>query len=113
LTFASYPTDQQIAARASNESKSSSKEMLFMKPSERPTTGAALAITAAAMFSLASVNAVASEKAGTCHGANSCKGQSACHTATTSCAGQNACKGQGWIKATKSECEAAGGEFEA
>ena len=83
-----------------------------MKLKVKTTSGAALALAAAAMFSVTPVTAVASEKAGTCHGGNSCKGTSACATATTSCMAQNSCKGKGWIKATKSDCEAAGGTFE-
>ena len=83
-----------------------------MKLKVKTTSGAVLAVAAAAMFSAAPVTVVASEKAGTCHGGNSCKGTSACATATSSCMGQNSCKGQGWIKATKSDCEAAGGTFE-
>lgn len=83
-----------------------------MKLKVKPTSGAVLAVAAAAMFSVAPVTVVASEKAGTCHGGNSCKGTSACATATASCMGQNACKGQGWVMATKSECEAAGGTYE-
>lgn len=76
------------------------------------TSGAMLAVAAAAMFAVAPVHVVASETAGTCYGGNSCKGQSACATATSGCMGQNSCKGQGWMKATKSECDTAGGTFE-
>ena len=83
-----------------------------MNPATKKT-GVALAATAAALFAVAPMNAVASDSAkGKCIGGNSCKGQSFCHTATTGCAGQNACKGQGWIKATKSDCEQKGGQFE-
>jgi len=77
-------------------------------------SGVALAAAAATIFAVAPMNAsAASHKAGKCMGINSCKGQSACATATSSCAGQNSCKGQGWVKATKSDCEAKGGTFEA
>ena len=65
------------------------------------------------MFATAPMTVSAAEKAGKCYNVNSCKGTSACATATTSCAGQNSCAGQGWVKRTKSECEAAGGKFEA
>jgi len=43
-----------------------------------------------------------------CSGVNSCKGTSAC--ATSACQGQNSCKGKGWIKTSKSECDAKGGK---
>ena len=77
-------------------------------------SGVALAAAAATMFAVAPMSgAVAGEKAGKCFNVNSCKGTSACATATTSCAGQNSCAGQGWVKRTKSECEEAGGKFEA
>ena len=66
-----------------------------------------------AMFAVAPMSATAGEKAGKCFNVNSCKGTSACATATTSCAGQNSCAGKGWVKRTKSECEDAGGKFEA
>jgi len=79
----------------------------------KKTTGVALAAAAAAMFAIAPMSATAGEKAGKCFNVNSCKGTSACATATTSCAGQNSCAGQGWVKRTKSECEGAGGKFEA
>jgi hypothetical protein len=79
----------------------------------KKTTGIALAAAAAALFAVAPMGASAGEKAGKCFNINSCKGTSACATATTSCAGQNSCAGQGWVKRTKSECEAEGGKFEA
>jgi hypothetical protein len=74
-------------------------------------SGVALAATAATLFAVAPINASAMQ-AGKCIGGNSCKGQGACATATTDCAGHNSCKGHGWIKATKEECDAAGGTFE-
>ncbi len=84
-----------------------------MQQTAKKVTGAALAVTAAALFSVAPMNAnAAAHKAGKCFGINSCKGQTACATATNACAGQNACKGQGWLKATKAECDEKGGKFE-
>ena len=83
--------------------------------SAKKKSGAALAVTAAALFSVASVTLTANahdETTGRCVGGNSCKGQSACHTATSSCAGTNSCKGKGWVNATKEECEANGGVLE-
>lgn len=76
-------------------------------------SGAALAVTAATLFSVAPMNAAASDGAqGKCMGGNSCKGQSFCHTPTSACGGMNSCKGQGWIKTTKAECDEKGGKFE-
>jgi hypothetical protein len=79
----------------------------------KKTTGFALAAAAAAMFAVAPMSASAGEKGGQCFNVNSCKGTSACATATSSCAGQNSCAGQGWVKRTKTDCEGAGGKFEA
>jgi hypothetical protein len=47
----------------------------------RKTTGAALAIAAAAMLATAPMGVQASSHNGKCMGANSCKGQSSCKTA--------------------------------
>ena len=85
------------------------KEMITAKK----TTGVALAAAAATMFAVAPMSASAGEVTGKCFNVNSCKGTSACATATTSCAGQNSCAGQGWVKRTKTDCEGAGGKFEA
>lgn len=51
-----------------------------------------------------------------CFGINSCKGESVCAVNKPElgiehvCAGENACEGKGWIKVTRSECEAKSGE---
>ncbi len=51
-----------------------------------------------------------------CFGINSCKGESVCGVNKPElgidhvCAGENDCKGKGWIKVSRSECEAEGGE---
>lgn len=51
-----------------------------------------------------------------CFGINSCKGESVCAVNKPdlgiehSCAGENACEGKGWIKVTRTECEAKSGE---
>ena len=83
-----------------------------MKPAARKS-GVALAATAATLFAVAPLNLPAAETAqGKCIGGNSCKGQSFCHTATSACAGQNSCKGKGWVKATRTECEEKGGQYE-
>lgn len=76
------------------------------------TTGATLAIAAAAMLASAPLATQAGSDKGKCMGANSCKGQSTCKTATSSCKGLNACKGQGFLEMTKAQCDEAGGQFE-
>jgi hypothetical protein len=82
-------------------------------------TSMALAAAAAALFITLptacsqDTGKTASDVQGKCIGGNACKGQSACAAATTSCAGQNACKGEGFTTTTKSECDEAGGEWEA
>jgi len=78
-------------------------------------SGAAIAATVAALFAggalVAPTMAQAADGGVKCMGTNSCKGHSECATASSSCKGQNACKGQGWEKkASKEECEAAGGK---
>ena len=51
-----------------------------------------------------------------CFGINSCKGESQCAVNKPElgidhvCAGENDCQGKGWIKVTKAECDAQGGE---
>jgi len=78
----------------------------------KKTTGAAIAIAAAAMLASAPITTHAGQT-GKCMGANSCKGHSSCKTATSSCKGMNACKGQGFLEMTKAQCDEAGGNFEA
>jgi hypothetical protein len=69
---------------------------------------AALATTAALLFSMAPLTVLAADTAKIkCEGGNSCKGQSECSTAANSCAGQNSCKGKGYVELPKSECSAA------
>ena len=51
-----------------------------------------------------------------CFGINTCQGQSVCAVNKPdlgiehACAGENACSGKGWIKVTRTECEAKSGE---
>jgi hypothetical protein len=51
-----------------------------------------------------------------CFGINSCAGESVCAVNKPdqgiehACAGENTCKNKGWIKVTRSECEAKAGE---
>lgn len=77
-------------------------------------TGIALAVGAAAMFSMAPLHAESTATADVatvkCQGGNACKGLSACKTATNACKGQNACKGKGVaMMMSKEACEKAGG----
>ena len=45
-----------------------------------------------------------------CQGVNACKAESDCGVkGAHGCAGQNECKGKGWIKVSKSDCDAQGG----
>ena len=78
-------------------------------------TGIALASAAAALFAtgaaMAPLALAAEDGKVKCEGVNSCKGTSECATAKSACKGQNGCKGQGWVsKASKAECEKAGGK---
>ncbi len=76
--------------------------------------GLSLAAAAASLFALVPLIAGAHEaETGKCMGSNSCKGTSACKTENSACKGQNACKGQGFEMMTESQCEEAGGSFEA
>lgn len=71
-------------------------------------TGAALAIGAAAMFSMAPVFASTGDTSKMmvqCMGVNSCKGKGACKTATNACKGQNACKGKGVMMMSMKKCQ--------
>ena len=76
-------------------------------------TGAALAVGAAALFSVAP--AFADDTATLapmvhCQGGNACKGQSNCKTADNACKGQNACKGKGVVDMSQADCDKAGGK---
>lgn len=75
-------------------------------------TGVALAIGAAAMFSLTPAYASSADATAgmvKCAGVNSCKGQGSCKTANNSCKGQNSCKGKGVMAMTQEQCQKAGG----
>lgn len=76
-------------------------------------TGAALAVGAAALFSITPAVAADAPAAAKvqCTGSNACKGQSACKTADNACKGQNTCKGKGVTEMdSKEACEKAGGK---
>lgn len=70
-------------------------------------TSAALAIGAAAVFSLTPITASARVCGPTvkCLGVNGCRGFSSCKTATNACKGQNMCKGQGFVNLTREQCK--------
>lgn len=77
-------------------------------------TGAALALTAAAAFSLTPVVANADTASATvkCQSVNACKGMSDCKTSENSCKGQNSCKGKGYVNLTAEQCKQIGGKAE-
>ncbi|HEX4045162.1 MAG TPA: hypothetical protein VHZ76_05800 [Gammaproteobacteria bacterium] len=74
--------------------------------------GIALAIGAAAVFSLAPAIASADmgKKMTHCYGVNACKGKGSCKSASNACKGQNTCKGQGFVAMTKMQCDQVGGK---
>ena len=76
------------------------------------TTGVALAVAAAGMFTIAPMSVVsAGEGKVHCYGINKCKGHNDCKTANNACKGKGSCKGQGFINvSSKEECEKAGGK---
>ena len=84
-----------------------------MKPSK--TTGAALAMAAAGLFTMAPM--VASADSGMegevkCYGVNSCKGKNDCKSLFNSCKGQSSCKGKGFLKmSSEKECTDKGGKL--
>lgn len=67
-------------------------------------TGAALAIGAAAVFSVAPTVASAHPYMVKCLTVNGCRGFSDCATAMNACKGQNACKGRGYVVLKRSQC---------
>jgi len=75
------------------------------------TTGVALAIAAAGLFSVAPMVVSADSSADVkCFGVNKCKGHSDCKSANNSCKGHNSCKGQGFVKMSKDACDKVGGK---
>lgn len=79
----------------------------------KKTTGIALAIAAAGMFTMAPMAVLAESDAEAkvhCYGVNKCKGQNDCKTANNACKGKSACKGKGFLSMTKAECDKADGK---
>lgn len=76
------------------------------------TTGVALAIAAAGLFSMAPMSTTfAGEDAKVhCYGVNKCKGHNDCKSAENACKGKSACKGKGFVAMSKHACEAVGGK---
>lgn len=74
------------------------------------TTGVALAVAAAGLFSIAPMTVSAgSDSEVKCFGVNKCKGHSDCKSANNSCKSKNSCKGQGFVKMSKDACDKVGG----
>lgn len=80
----------------------------------RKFVAAALATTAAAMFSMAPISTVqaGSDADVHCFGVNKCKGHNDCKTTTNACKGQASCKGQGFVAMSKHACEEIGGSVD-
>jgi len=75
------------------------------------TTGVALAIAAAGIFSIAPMTASAgSDSKVHCYGVNACKGKNDCKTANNACKGKNSCKAQGFVSVSKEACDKIGGK---
>jgi len=78
----------------------------------RKTTGIALAVAAAGLFTLApvSVTMAGSDANVHCYGVNKCKGNNDCKTASNSCKGQSGCKGKGFVAVSQEACDKLGGK---
>ena len=77
----------------------------------KKTTGIALAIAAAGLFTVAPMTVVADSDAKVhCYGVNQCKGKNDCKTANNACKGKSSCKGKGFLNMTQEECDKAGGK---
>jgi len=83
--------------------------------SKRKFVAAALATSAAAMFSMAPVSAAQAASAEPkvhCFGVNKCKGHNDCKTATNACKGHASCKGHGFVSMSKHACDEIGGSVD-
>ena len=85
-----------------------------MNKSRRRFASAALATTAAAVFSVAPIStAQAGSDANVhCFGVNKCKGHNDCKSAGNACKGQASCQGQGFVSMSKHACEEIGGSVD-
>lgn len=83
--------------------------------SKTKLTAAALATTAAAVFTMAPVSiaqAASAEPTVHCFGVNKCKGHNDCKTASNACKGHASCKGSGFVTMSKHACEEIGGSVD-
>ena len=82
----------------------------------RPTKGALIAVSVAALFAargaLAAEHSEKKDAKVKCTGVNECSGKGACASAGNSCGGKNKCKGMGVMMMTPDECKAKGGKVE-
>lgn len=79
----------------------------------KKTTGAALALAAAAALSgcyESTPTKAAAEHTAHCYGVNKCGGHNDCKTADNACKGHAKCKGQGFVKMSEKACEDIGGK---
>jgi uncharacterized membrane protein len=77
----------------------------------RKTTGAALAVAAAGLFSIAPMTMAGESEAKVhCYGVNKCKGHNDCKSESNACKGQSSCKGKGFVTMSKKACEKVGGK---
>ena len=77
----------------------------------KKTTGVALAIAAAGMFTMAPMTVMAGSDANVhCYGVNKCKGHNDCKTANNACKGHASCKGQGFVAVSEKACDHLGGK---
>jgi uncharacterized membrane protein len=85
-----------------------------MNTSRRKFAAAALATTAAAVFSMAPIGPAqaGSDAKVHCFGVNKCKGHNDCKTANNACKGHAACKGQGFVSMSRHACEEIGGSVD-
>ena len=83
--------------------------------SKKKFAAAALATTAAAVFSMAPMStaqAGSAEPKVHCFGVNKCKGHNDCKTEKNACKGHGAGKGQGFVTMSKHACEEIGGSVD-
>jgi len=86
-----------------------------MSMNPKKTTGVAMAMAAAGLFSIAPMSATMADsmEGGKvhCYGINACKGKNDCKTANNSCKGKSSCKGKGFLNvSSEKECMDKGGD---
>jgi uncharacterized membrane protein len=83
-----------------------------MSNNPKRTTGIALAIAAAGLFTIAPLMSMAADDDDAkvhCYGANQCKGKNDCKSADNACKGKSSCKGKGFLNMSEEECDKVGG----